>query len=93
VFPFLFLMTRDAKRHMILLKVAACGIIVGHWLDFYLMVMPFTLGDKGGISFIELGFIAIYAGGFILVVGSNLGKALLIPKNHPMLEESMHHDI
>ncbi len=93
VFPFLFLMTRDAKRYMILLKVAACGIIVGHWLDFYLMVMPFTLGDKGGISFIELGFIAIYAGGFILVVGSNLGKALLIPKNHPMLEESMHHDI
>ena len=92
-FPFLWLMTRDAKRHLILLKVAAFGIIIGHWLDFYLMVMPFTLGAKGGISFIELGFVSIYAGGFILVVGNNLSKALLIPKNHPMLQESIHHDI
>ena len=93
VFPFLFLMTRDAKRRMILLKVAACGIIAGHWLDFYLMVEPGTNGAYGNIGFVELGTTAIYAGAFIYVIGTQLAKHPLIAKNHPMLEESVHHDI
>jgi hypothetical protein len=93
IFPFLFLMTRDAKRRMVLLKVAACGIIGGHWLDFYLMIEPATNGKYGNIGLIEFGTTAIYAGAFVLVVGTQLAKNLLIAKNHPMLEESIHHDI
>jgi hypothetical protein len=35
----------------------------------------------------------IFACGFIWSLYSQLTKANLIPKNHPMLEETLHHDI
>ncbi len=92
-FPFLVLMTRDAKRHMIFLKIVCCAIIGGHWLDFYMMIMPGTVGENGGFGPLEFGVVALYAGAFALVVGTFLAKAPLVPRNHPMLEESMHHNI
>jgi len=90
VFPFLALMLREAKRKMRILKLVAWFILAGHWLDFYLNMTPFMLGEDGGIGFMELGVIAVYVGTFVLVVGSALAKAPLIAKNHPMLEESLH---
>jgi hypothetical protein len=93
VFPFLVLMTRDAKRTYIFLKLAAWGIIIGHYFDFYTNIMPGTVGEHGGFGPIEFGMILIFACGFMWTLSSQLSKANLIPKNHPMLEESLHHDI
>jgi hypothetical protein len=93
VFPFLVLMTRDAKRHLIFLQIVCCAIIGGHWIDFYLMIMPGTVGENGGFGPVEFGMVAIFAGAFALVVGTFLAKAPLVAKNHPMLEESLHHNI
>jgi hypothetical protein len=93
VFPFLVLMTRDSKRQMTFLRLVACVIIVGHWLDFYMMIMPGAVGEHGGFGLIEFGLIGVFAGVFMLVVGTTLSKAPLIAKNHPMLEESLHHNI
>ena len=93
VFPFLILMTRDAKRTYIILKLAAWGIIIGHYFDFYVNIMPGTVGEHGGFGPIEFGMILIFACGFIWSVSTQLTKANLIPRNHPMLEESIHHDI
>jgi hypothetical protein len=93
VFPFLFLMTRDAKRHQSFLKVASIVLIGGHWMDFYLMIMPGTLKDESGFGFIELGTFLVYGGAFLYVFCTTLAKAPLVPKNHPMLEESVHHHI
>jgi hypothetical protein len=78
---------------MIFLKIVCCAIIGGHWLDFYMMVMPGTVGENGGFGPLEFGVVALYAGAFALVVGTFLAKAPLVPKNHPMLEESLHHNI
>ncbi len=64
-FPFLVLMTRDAKRTNIFLKIAAWGIIVGHYFDFYNNIMPGTVGEHGGFGPIEFGMILIFACGFI----------------------------
>lgn len=91
--PFLVLMTRDAKRHNIFLKLVCTLIIVGHWIDFFLMVQPGTLGHNGGIGFMEIGMLLVYGAAFALVALTNLSKHNLIPKNHPMLEESYHHHI
>lgn len=93
LFPLLFLMTRDAKRKEIFLKVAAFGIIIGHYLDFFVMVMPGTVGASGGFGLMEIGCIAMFACGFVYVVANTLAKAPLIPKNHPMIEESLAHNI
>ncbi|MFD1468278.1 quinol:cytochrome C oxidoreductase [Hymenobacter caeli] len=89
-FPFLALMTRDAKRQMIVLKIACIAILVGHWSDFYLMLMPGTMRGENGFL-IEIGVAAIFLGSFLLLMTRRLSEASLIPMNHPFVEESIHH--
>jgi hypothetical protein len=97
VFPLLILMTREAKRQAIILKIVCFVVIFGHWFDFYIMMTPPILGEHGALDFttllVELGMTLVYAGAFIFVVLWGLTKANLVPKNHPMLQESLHHHI
>jgi len=91
--PILILMTRDAKRKARILWIAGIIIICGHWLDIYLMVTPGTVGAHWHIGFTEIGTACFFLGLFIWSTLSELGKASLVPKNHPMLPESLHHHI
>lgn len=91
--PFLVLMTRDAKRTPIILKIACWSILVGHYFDFWVNIMPGTVGEHAGFGPLEFGMILVFASAFIWSVSTQLTKANLIAKNHPMLEESLHHDI
>lgn len=93
VFPFLILMARDSKRNRTFLKLACGSILVGHWFDFYQMQMPGIAKDQGGIGIIEWGTTLTFASLFIYFVASQLSKANLIAKNHPFIEESLHHEI
>jgi len=92
-FPFLVLMTRDAKRQMIMLKIVTIVVLVGHWLDFYMMMMPGTLRTDAGFGFIEFGTALVFLGLFLLAFTRGLSKASLVPVNHPFLEESVHHHV
>jgi len=91
--PILILMTRDAKRKTRILWVAGIIILGGHWLDIYLMVTPGTVGAHWHIGFTEIGTMCFFLGLFIWSTLSELSKAALVPKNHPMLPESLHHQI
>lgn len=96
-FPFLALMTRNAKRQGIILKVVCVGIILGHWLDFYMMITPPILGQAGGLDltflFVEVGMTLIFASIFLYTIMGALAKVGLVAKNHPMLGESEHHSV
>lgn len=92
-FPFLVLMTRAAKRHESFLKIVCPVIIFGHWMDFYLMITPGTLMENGGFGLLEIGMLMVFASLFVFVALTNLAKAPLVAKNHPMLDESVHHNI
>ena len=91
--PILILMTRDAKRKTKVLWVAGIIILCGHWLDIWLMVSPGTLGSHAHISFIEIGTMCFFLGLFLWSTLRELSQAALVPKNHPMLPESLHHHI
>jgi len=91
--PFLVLMTRDAKRQRIILWVGGIIILFGHWIDVYLMVMPGTVGTEWKLGFIEYGTMIGFLGLFIWSTLSELAKAAIVPQNHPMLQESLHHHI
>jgi len=93
VLPFLLLMTRDAKRHMSMLKVVAPIVIVGHWFDFYNMITPGVMKTEGGIGFLEIGLAMIFLAAFLYVTLNALSKVPLVARNHPMMEESLHHHI
>lgn len=91
LFPFLALMTRDAKRKTMMLKIVCSVVLVGHWLDFYLMVTPGTLKETGGFGLLEVGMAMVYFAIFAFMVFSGLSKQKLIPQNHPMLDECINH--
>jgi hypothetical protein len=90
IFPILVLMSRDAKRIFGFIGLAAFFVLAGHWLDHYIMIMPGAVGYDYGFGFAELGGILFYAGLFLWVTLSQLAKAPLKLKNHPMLTESEH---
>ncbi|MCE6988781.1 quinol:cytochrome C oxidoreductase [Dyadobacter sp. CY323] len=92
-FPFLVLMTRDSKFTHSILKVACWSVIIGHYMDFYTNIMPGTVGAGAELGALEWGFFLIFLCAFAYSIASQLEKANLIPRNHPMLEESLHHDI
>ena len=92
-FPFLLLMPRDSKRQNIILKLVTVIVMIGHWFDFYLMITPGILKENGGFGFMEIGTFLIIGSAFVFIVLKSLAKAPLIAKNHPMLEESLHHHI
>ncbi|MDF7813535.1 quinol:cytochrome C oxidoreductase [Hymenobacter sp. YC55] len=89
-FPFLVLMTRDAKRQMIMLKIVCIAILIGHWFDFYLMIMPATMQANNGFV-IEFGVALVFLGSFLLLMTKRLSQASLVPVHHPFLDESVHH--
>lgn len=93
VLPFLLLMTRDAKRQIGMLKLVCPIVIIGHWFDFYLMVTPGVMQTSGGVGVLEIGITLVFMAVFLLVVLSSLAKVPLVGKNHPMLQESLHHHI
>jgi hypothetical protein len=57
------------------------------------MVTPGTMQYDGSFGFMEIGVTMIFLSMFLFVVLNNLAKVPLIAKNHPMLEESLHHHI
>ena len=93
VLPFLLLMTRDAKRHMSMLKVVCPIVITGHWFDFYNMITPGVMKGHGGIGLLEIGLGLIFMAAFLYVVLNALSKIQLVAKHHPFMEESMNHHI
>jgi hypothetical protein len=97
IFPFLALMMRDQKRIWSYLLIVGGLLLIGRYIDFYLLTMPGTAGRpeiaQAGFGFYEIGFFLLYAGIFAFTVCTQLAKANLAPRNHPYLEESLHHEI
>jgi hypothetical protein len=92
--PFLVLMTRKAKRNYPTIVFTALMIVFGHYLDFYLMIMPGAVGaEEAGFGWQEISISLGFIGMFIFVVFSTLTKASLIPINNPYLKESLQHHI
>jgi hypothetical protein len=92
VVPFLVLLPRATKRSPRVLLAVALVILVGRWLDLYLMIVP-PLGGGPMQTFgvVEVGLAAGALGLFLLTVFRALGKAPLVPVNDPFLVESLPH--
>jgi hypothetical protein len=71
-------------------KVAAV-VLVGRWLDLYLMIYPSALEGRPMIGPSEIGILFAAAGLFGLLVFRALGKTALLPFRDPYLRESMHY--
>ena len=90
LFPVLILINTDFKRISWILVMAGVVILLGHYIDFFNMIMPGTVGDQWFIGVPEIASILFFLGLFIYVVFTALTKAPLLPKRNPFIEESKH---
>lgn len=90
--PFFGLITYNAKRQLNWVATIAAVLLVGHWIDYWLMIMPASAGEKSGIGILEIAMTIIYACLFLFVVLRSLSKSPLVVKNDPFLEESLNYE-
>ena len=88
VFPVLLLMNSDFKRVNWFVVLTGIVILLGHYIDVYLMVTPATVGASWFIGIPEIGAVLFFFGLFVLVVFNALTKAPLLMKNNPFVKES-----
>lgn len=92
--PFLVLMPSWTKRNPRILLAVAVVILIGRWIDLYLVIVP-TLGQGPLQNFgiVEFGLAAGAVGFFLLVVFRALQRYSLVPINDPLLVESLPHSV
>ncbi|MBJ7882203.1 quinol:cytochrome C oxidoreductase [Gelidibacter salicanalis] len=90
LFPLLILMNSDYKRIPWFVMMCGVLILVGHYIDVFVMIMPGSVGDQWFIGIPEIGSILLFAGLFLLVIFSSLAKVPLTVKNNPFIKESEH---
>ncbi len=93
VAPILILMSRGTKRQTNTLMFVCIMLLCGHWLDYYMMIMPGTVESHRGFGIIEIGTAIGFSGLFAFLTLHQLSKRSMVPTNHPFLEESLHHQL
>ena len=88
IFPLLLLMNSDFKRVNWFVIMAGIVILCGHYVDIFNMIMPATVGDRWFIGIPEIGSILLFAGIFLWIVFTALGKYPLVAKGNPFIKES-----
>jgi hypothetical protein len=89
--PFLVLLPRAAKRSPRVLAAVCAVLLVGHWLDLYLLIMPETW-SRPMVGPLELIIPLGYAGLFVHLMSRALARAPLVPLHDPYLDESVNHE-
>ncbi len=88
VFPILVLMNSDYKRVNWFIVCTGIVILIGHYIDIFVMVMPATVGDQWSIGIPEISSVMLILGLFIYIVFTALTKAPLLAKGNPFIKES-----
>ncbi|WP_040506646.1 hypothetical protein [Gillisia limnaea] len=90
VFPILLLMNSDYKRVNLFVVMAGIIVLLGHYLDIFVMVMPATVGESWFIGIPEISAMLLFGGLFVFVVFNALTKVPLLQKGNPFIKESKH---
>jgi hypothetical protein len=93
ILPFFVLLKRDAKRNKGVLMFACVMIIIGHWFDFFNMIVVPNV-PQGGMGLISLGSLILFLGiaGFVILSALSRFKSL-DSREHPYYHESLKHHI
>jgi hypothetical protein len=90
--PFVVLLARPAKRSPGVLAKVCVLLVLGRWLDLYLMIAPAVDGPEPAFGLPEVGVTLGAAGLFGLAFFWALARAPLQPLCDPFLLDSLHRD-
>jgi hypothetical protein len=89
VVPFVVLLRQDAKRHRTTLAAVAGCVLVGRWIDLYVLIFPAVVGEAPTFGVWELGLTLGGIGALGLVLVRELRAAPAVPVSDPELFESL----
>ena len=89
--PFVVLLPKRTKRTGGLLAKVAVVVLLGRWLDLYLMIQPAAAGSNPQFGLWEVAAIAGTLAIFILVFARAFRHAPPVPLGDPFLAESLHY--
>jgi hypothetical protein len=92
IVPFFGLITYNSKRNLNWVALVASILLLGHWLDYWLMIMPASAGEKATIGVFEICMTIMYACLFLFIVLKSLSAGPLVVKNDPFLKESLNYE-
>ncbi|MCC6265353.1 MAG: hypothetical protein IT169_17405 [Bryobacterales bacterium] len=91
VVPFLALLNKPIKRTGHLLARVAVVVLVGRWLDVYLMVQPAMGGENPSLAIWDIGAVVAASALFVLLFVRGMRQAPPVPAGDPRLAESLHY--
>jgi hypothetical protein len=90
IIPFFTLLPLSSKRSLKVMTAMAVLILVGRWLDLYIIVMP-AKWDSPHFGPIEIGMAIGTVGLIAMIVIRALSRAPLIPLHEPVIEARRQH--
>ena len=91
VAPFFILLPRPCKRsESVMIKVAVV-VLIGRWVDLYLMVFPSTMGSSPLFGLWEVASLGLLVGAVGWLFFRSFAKAPPVPTGDPLLSESLHY--
>lgn len=88
--PFMILLPRKTSRKKRFIVPVVIILMIGQYVELYYIIWPATV-HAAKFGLLEIGTFVGFAGLFAYIVAYYLSKASLVPRNHPYLEESLHH--
>ncbi len=86
--PFALLLARGAKRSEGWLLTACAIVLLGHWVDLYVMIFP-AFEHAALIGLVDVALVIGFASLFLQTFANGVRKAALLPANDPYLAESL----
>jgi len=90
IIPFFTLLPRSSKRSLKVMTAMSVLVLLGRWLDLYIIVMP-SQWVSPRFGPLEIGMAAGTAGLIYLIVVRALSRAPLIPTHEPVIEARRGH--
>jgi len=91
--PFVLLLPRMAKRTPSYLEKVCVIVIIGAWVDLFLLIIPYYSPEKINLSIFDLGLFLGFLGFFAFAVRRFLSKNATVPEKDPFLHETLHHHV
>jgi len=92
VTPFLGLMSARAKRNPWRLAAVGAALLIGHWLDLYLLIMP-SLWTAARLGVTEVAMAIGCLSLVYIVFVRSLARAPLVPVNDPVIAADLAADL
>src|SRR5574341_465145 len=86
--PFAMLLPRSVKQKDGWLLTGCAIVLLGHWVDLYVMIFP-AFEHSAFFSLIDVAVVIGFASLFVQSFANGLRKSALIPQNDPYLNESL----